>query len=308
MSVLSKKWLVILNPTSGNGKSKRKWPEIKRLLEEHQFNYHLVVTEYPKHSITLVHDYVDMGFRHIICVGGDGTLHNIINGIMSQNKIPTHTIHVGMIPIGTGNDWVKTHKISTNIHAAIKTILQGNVLCQDIGKITFTTQKSNPVYFNNLAGIGFDGYVVGKSNRFKNLGRFSYFLGALIGLLSYKNFSVDIFINSKVHYSGTTLMTIVGLCKYSGGGMILTKDANAFDGLFDVSIAKNLSKLEIIKNLRYLFNGKITNHEKILSLKTKAISLEIHGKDFTFVQADGELLGQGNVKIHLIEKAFSFYA
>lgn len=308
MSELSKKWLVILNPTSGNGKSKRRWPEIKRLLELHQFDYQLVVTEFSKHSITLVHDYVDKGFKDIICIGGDGTLHNIVNGIMSQSKVPSHTIHVGIIPIGTGNDWVKTYNIPTNIHAAIKTILRGNLLCQDIGKITFTAQRSNPVYFNNVAGIGFDGYVVSKSNLFKYLGSCSYFLGALIGLSSYKNFNADISINSNVLGSSSTLMTVVGLCKYSGGGMILTQKANAFDGLFDVSIAKNLSKFEIIKNLRHLFNGKITNHNKVISLKTKAIGLEIHGKNFPFVQADGELLGTGNIEIHVIEKAWSFYS
>ena len=73
-------------------------------------------------------------------MGGDGTLHNVVNGIMSQNKIPSKSIHVGMIPIGTGNDWVKTHQIPATIKPAIDTILKGNISTQDIGKIEFLKQ------------------------------------------------------------------------------------------------------------------------------------------------------------------------
>jgi YegS/Rv2252/BmrU family lipid kinase len=301
------KWFVIINPTSGNGKSLKKWPEIKHLLDGFGFNYEFAFTEYSKHSIKLVHLAIEKGFTNIICVGGDGSIHDILNGIMTQKTIPSKDIHVGIIPIGTGNDWVKTHKIPKSIKGAIQTIKNGRILCQDIGKIVFTEQDLDPVYFNNLAGVGFDGYVANKVHKYKSLSALAYLFGAVIGLFSFKNFSSATTINSKT-YSGKTLMVLVGLGTYSGGGMQLTKNPNPFDGLFDVSIAKNLSKLEIIKNLGNLFNGKITNHKKVETIKSNYLEILINQETKPFIQADGEIIGIGNVSMHVIPLAFSFYS
>jgi diacylglycerol kinase (ATP) len=307
VTVLSKKWMVILNPTSGNGKSKKKWPKINHFLKQYGFHYEVVFTEYSKHSISLVHQAIEKGITNIICIGGDGTLHNIVNGIMSQNKIPSNRVNVGMIPIGTGNDWVKTHHISRDIHNAIKTIVKDELSYQDIGKIELNNKKAEHVYFNNIAGVGFDAHVVSKVNKYKKIGSLSYLFGALIGLFSFKNFNASVYVNSKI-ISSKTLMVLIGLGKYSGGGMQLTKEPNAFDGLFDVSIAKNLSKIEIIRNLSHLFNGKITSHKKVESIKTTNVEITINEENFPFVQADGELVGKGNLIITIIPKALSFYS
>jgi len=307
VSSLSKKWFVIINPTSGNGKSKEKWPKIKQLLELHGFDFEFAFTEYSKHSVLLVHRAIENNFTNIICVGGDGTLHNVVNGIMSQNKIPSKSIHVGMIPIGTGNDWVKTHQIPATIKPAIDTILKGNISTQDIGKIEFLKQQSEPVFFNNLAGVGFDGYVANKVHKYKYLGPLAYLFGAVIGLFSFKNFSAIVSVESH-KYSNKNLMILVGLCKYSGGGMRLTKDPNPFDGLFDISIAHDLNKIEIIKNLGRLFNGKIVFNKKVTTLKAATIDIQVKENDALFTQADGEIIGSGGFKATIIPKAFSFYS
>ena len=307
MSVSSKKWFVIINPISGNGKSKKKWPQIKRELETVGFNFEFAFTEYSKHSSLLLTTALDKGITNIICIGGDGTLHNIVNGIMNQKTNPTHKITVGMIPIGTGNDWVKTHNIPNKFVDAIKLIQQGNILTQDVGKIEFTNQNKPSVFFNNLAGIGFDGYVANKVVKYKKLGPIAYLIGALFGLFSFNNFNSTCYINADC-FSNKTLMVLIGLGKFSGGGMQLTKTPNPFDGLFDISIAKNLNKLEIIKNLGKLYNGKITNHRKVFSLKSDAIKIVVEEKHSPYIQADGEVIGTGNILVTLIPKAFSFYA
>ena len=307
MSVSSKKWFVIINPTSGNDKSKKEWPKIKKLLETTGFDFEFTFTEYSKHSSVLLNIAIEKGITNIICVGGDGTLHNIVNGIMNQKIVPTHEINVGMIPIGTGNDWVKTYNIPNyDIVEAIKLIQQGNISTQDVGKIEFTNQNKPSVFFNNLAGIGFDGYVANKVVKYKKLGPMAYLIGALFGLFSFSNFNSKVYINSEC-YSGKTLMILIGLGKFSGGGMKLTKEPNPFDGYFDVSIAKNLSKLDIIKNLSKLYNGNITNHSKVFSIKSNSISINVEEKQLPLIQADGEVIGTGNISITLIPHAFSFY-
>lgn len=301
------KWFVILNPTSGNNASKRLWPEIKRLLAYYEFDFDYAFTEYERHSTELTYKALELSYKKIICVGGDGTLHNIVNGIMTQNYFPTPDIHVGVIPIGTGNDWVRTFKISRHIESAIKTIKRGRVLTQDIGVIDFITGTSPSVYFTNLAGAGFDGFVVSKVTKMKYLGKIAYLLGALISIFSFKNFNSKVTIDNEQVY-GKTLMILIGLCRYSGGGMQLTNKPNPFDGKFDVSIAQNLNKLEIIKNIPILFNGKITLYKKVKTYKTCTLKVVFKNETLPYIQADGELIGKGNFEVKIIEKAFSFYA
>ena len=157
-----------------------------------------------------------------------------------------------------------------------------------------------------MAGVGFDGYVVSKVHKYKYLGAIAYLLGAIIGLFTFKNFSSTMHVDSTT-YSGKTLMVLIGLCTYSGGGMKLTKDPNPYDGFFDISIAKDFSKFEVLKNLGKLFNGTIINHKKVECLKANSLEILINQTECPFIQADGELIGTGNIKLSLITKAFSFY-
>lgn len=303
----SNRWFVIVNPTSGNGSSKRKWPKIKAELESNAFEFDFVFTEYANHSKEIIQNAIKQGFTKLICVGGDGTLHNIINGVQSQKQVNPSTIQIGIIPIGTGNDWIKTHSIPLNIKKSISIIKKGNVKQQDLGKITFIGEQRDAIYFNNLAGVGFDGFVVSKVGTYKYLGALAYLIGAVVGLFSFKNFDVIITFNDK-RITTKSLMVLVGLCKYSGGGMRLTKTPNPYDGLFDVSIAKDLTKLEIVRNLLNLFNGKIVEHPKVETYKVNELSISIDSEAKPFIQADGELIGTGNINISIVPGAFSFYS
>jgi YegS/Rv2252/BmrU family lipid kinase len=302
----SQRWFVIINPTSGNGSSKCKWPKIKAELQTNAFDFDFAFTEYANHSKALVQGAIKQGFKKIISVGGDGTLHNVINGVQLQKSVNPETIQIGIIPIGTGNDWIKTYNIPLNIKKSISIIKKGAVKAQDLGKITFIDEQRDAVYFNNLAGVGFDGFVVSIVGAYKHLGALAYLIGAVAGLFSFKNFETTITLND-TKITTKSLMVLVGLCHYSGGGMRLTKAPNPHDGLFDVSIAKDLTKLEIIRNLLHLFNGKIVEHQKVETYKVRELTIAINSETKPFIQADGELIGTGNIKISNLLGAFSFY-
>jgi len=303
----SNRWFAIINPTSGNGSSKQKWPEIEALLNTYNFDFDFAFTEHENHSSELIQHAIKNGFLNIICVGGDGTLHNIINGIMNQNFQQSKEVAIAMVPIGTGNDWVKTHNIPNDFEKAIQVIKKCNIKTQDLGKIEFLNEDRKPVFFNNLAGVGFDGFVVSKVHKYKHFGALAYLTGAVLGLFSFKNFKSKVVVDSK-EINSKTLMVLVGLCNYSGGGMQLTKNANPFDGLFDISIAKDIGKFDIIQNLTRLFNGKIVNHKKVETLKSNEITITVDEDNLPIIQADGELIGKGNIKVSVIPKAFSFYS
>ena len=297
-------WFLIVNPTSGNGKSKKSWQHISNVLTNQNIRFSYAFTKYSKHECELVQNAIKNGFTKIISVGGDGTLHHIVNGIMSQKIIETNTIQLAVIPIGTGNDWVKTYNIPAKIEKSILNIYKGTSVLQDIGMLK--TKNNTISYFNNVAGIGYDGYVVNKLKKLKKFGGIAYLLSGISGLLFYKKTDLIIDINNET-FKEKCLMTIFGICKFSGGGMQFTKEVNPSDGLLDITIAKKLTLFDLLINLPKLYNGLIVHHKKVVTYKTTKIKVSpVLANEKPFIQADGELIGSGSVEVSIKEKAIQF--
>lgn len=301
---MPKQWFVIVNPTSGNGASKKQWPRIYKELKLQQFQFKYSFTEHKNHAIELVKNAIDKGFTKIICVGGDGTLHSVVNGILMLNTPIISEVKIGVIPIGTGNDWVKTYGISTNYKKAIEILKTEYTTQQDIGKINITNTNT-VIYFNNLAGIGFDGYVVNKVHQFKNLGSLAYLAGALLSLFSYKKPLLEISFNNTV-LKHKTLLLFIGICTYCGGGMQLTQNPDPLNGLFDISFVKNISLLQLLINIPGYFNGNITQHKIVENYKIAELKIKVLDNQETYIQADGELIGSGDFSVSLLPKALTF--
>jgi len=232
-------WYIIANPTSGNKLVQRKWKKVISSLDQNNLIYQFTFSEYEHHELELVHKALEKGFKKFICVGGDGTLHHIVNGIMTQKFIDSSLIKIAVIPMGTGNDWVKTYKIPKNIKKSITIIKKENIIKQDIGEL-ITLNTDEKIYFNNIAGLGFDAFVVKNVIKYKKFGAFAYLLGTLSTFVQYKKSILKIEFNDKIIYS-KTLLTLVGICDYCGGGMKLTKKGNTTDGMFEISIAKDFN-------------------------------------------------------------------
>ena len=294
-------WFIIANPTSGNRNFSKLWKEIQQLLKNKNLDYSFAFTQFSKHEITLVQNAIKIGFRNIISVGGDGTLHHVVNGIMTQRYVKTSDITISVIPLGTGNDWIKTYNIPTDIKEVVEVIYKKNIIAQDIGVLK---SLNTVTYFNNVAGLGYDGYVVSKLKSLKKFGSISYLIAGFYGMLFYKKSNFNIKINNKVIESDC-LMVVFGICKYSGGGMQFTEKINTSSGLLNVTIVKNFTLLDLIINLPKLYSGEIVNHKKVSTYKTKEIEVSLK-KTKPFIQADGELIGAGNVSVTIIEKAIQF--
>lgn len=295
-------WFIIANPTSGNRNFSKQWKDIQQLLNNKKIDYSFAFTQFSKHEIELVQNAIQQGFRNIISVGGDGTLHHVVNGIMLQRYVKTSNITIAVIPLGTGNDWIKTYNIPNNTEKAIEIIQLKNTILQDIGLLK--TENNTQTYFNNVAGLGYDGYIVNKLKALKKFGSIGYLLAGLYGLLFYKkSFFKIIFDDKKLEEN--CLMTIFGICKFSGGGMQFTENVHTYDGFLDITIAKNLNLFDLVFNIKKLYNGKIVHHKKVATYKTKEITV-IPQKSTPFIQADGELIGTGKVTVSIIDKAINF--
>lgn len=299
---MKKSWFVIANPASGNKKLSKKQEDIEQLLQAHNINFLIAFTDFSKHEIELVHEAIQKGYKKIISIGGDGTLHNVINGVMTQSYVKTSNITVAVIPLGTGNDWIKTYNIPNNIKKAIEIIANEKTFAQNIG---FLELENTSVYFNNVAGIGFDGYVVKKLNNLKQLGTLAYLTSGILGLINYKATNFKIQTDSET-FKVKSLLTLIAIGKYCGGGMQLTNYKKTKPKEFAITIAKNITFLDVFGLIKKLFNGQIFSHKKVKSCSTTSITIIPQKNKTIYIQADGELIGSGKLTATIIEEAINF--
>jgi len=298
-----KKWFIILNPNSGKFNAEDKIEHLKKLLITNELSFELAVTRYKKHDFELTQNAIQKGYRKFICIGGDGTLHYMVNAVMKQNKVPPNKIKIGVIPVGTGNDWVKTYNIPKNFKKAVAILKKENTILQDIGKIIINKNKE-AFYFNNIAGVGFDGLVVKNHHKFKKLGSLSYLFSTLYSYKQYINNKVEIRFDGKQFTTGLFILA-AGIGKFSGGGMQLTDHRDHINGYFDISLIREIGFKTILKSIPKVFRGNISNIKEFNFYKTKKISVKY--QDYPpLIQADGELLGEGNCSIEVIPEAIQF--
>ncbi len=304
MARQAKEWLVIVNPNAGIGKVSKDWGKISLLLERYGFDYQAVFTERPRHAIKLVTDNVADGFRKILAVGGDGTMNEVVNGVFKQTQVAAHDITVGMISVGTGNDWVRTFGIPMEYEKAIRVLRKEYTMLQDAGIVSYyNSNQQDRRYFVNMAGLGFDGLVAQKTNADKKRGKgnpFLYFKHLLGSLFSYRSCNTSLNVDGK-EVKNLYFSIGVGIGQYNGGGMQQAPDAIPNDGFFDLTLIKDLSKWSIIANVRRLYDGTIKQYHKVETMLGKKIS--VHCKTPILLEADGESLGHSPFTFEIIPQS-----
>ncbi len=189
-------WITIVNKAAGGGKTEKAWPEIEYFLRKHGINFEVYFTDRRMHAAIIAKNKIKEGYSRIIVVGGDGTMNEVINGLFSQGVIQTTEVMLGMISVGTGNDWAKMFNIPTAYEEAVLTIKKQRTFLQDAGLVQYT--KNGKVwnrYFINIAGLGFGARVVERSNRMKEKGKSSstlYLYNIFTSLMGYKAQKADI--------------------------------------------------------------------------------------------------------------------
>ncbi len=294
-------WFVIVNPNAGNGKGKNDWERIASLFAREMIPVVPHFTEKKGEATTLAREAAENGFRKIISVGGDGTLNEVVNGIFSQNTCSPEKITVGMIPVGTGNDWGRMFRIPLVYEGAVAVIKANNTMKHDIGLITYYSgDEPHKRYFINIAGLGFEAIVVKKTNKQKDKGRSNqaiYFYNLLTSLISYKNTEADLTIDGK-KTRARVFSVNVGNGRYCGGGMRQTPEALPDDGLLDITVIKDMGRIEIIKSLKILYDGTILSHPKVDGYR--ATNLKVESESILYAEADGETLGHTPVEFSII--------
>ena len=304
----TEKYLVVVNLHAGSKKGERDWPEIKKLLEEEGFDMRIVFTEYRNHALSLVKELVEKkGFRKIIVVGGDGTFNEVINAIFKQTRFPAIELMVGLITVGTGNDWGRMYEMPESYQEQIEILKNEHYILQDIGKVKYRYASDEEYrYFANIAGMGYDALVAKKTNTMKQKGwggALVYLMNLVSGLFQYKNTYLEIEADGKKVFSGKVFSMSIGICKYNGAGMMQLPFAVPDDGIFDVTVIRKTSKYRIVKNIKNLYDGSFLNMPEVVTFKGRKFSIMSTPRDKLYLETDGESLGHSPLDFEVLHKA-----
>ena len=311
MTETNTKWLVVVNPKASVGKAEKDWPEIKQMLIDAGIEFDDVLTEYPRHAIEIVRNaIVEQGYRKFISVGGDGTNNEVVNGIFTQDVVPTTEITMAALPIGTGNDWCRTFGIPLEYEEIIKIIKTGYTFAHDIGKLTYYNDGDSKIrYFLNAAGTGLDEMVCSSTNLMKQQGKsgtIRYLISLVKCIFKYKITHIQLTIDDELVFDDYILNLSIGNGRFNGGGMMTMPNAIPNDGLFDVTVIKKVSIFKFAANVKNVYDGTFINKiDEVKTFRGKRINIVSIPPHSLLVETEGENLNNSPFDFEMLPRAIN---
>jgi YegS/Rv2252/BmrU family lipid kinase len=252
----------IVNPRSAGGRTGRRWADLERRLRDRLEGFDAVFTSAPGDATRLAAEAIDEGVEHLVAVGGDGTVNEVVNGMMGPDGAKNPQAALSLMMLGTGGDFRKSLGLRGDIDEYIDTIVDGEVRQVDLGRITMEGRDGEPCarWFDNIASFGFSGAVVDVVNRATISkwfgGKFAFRWASFRALLAHVNEPLLLRIDDD--YETELPASIVAVCngQYFGGGMWIAPDAEVDDGQFDIVMVSNMSTMDFIRHGSTIYAGK----------------------------------------------------
>ena len=302
-----KKTAFIINPHAGNGSTGAKWPSIKAHAENRLGSFMTYITSRQGDAVLYTKAAIAKGADLVVCIGGDGTLNEVVNGFMDHDESCRAGLTLGFVPNGTGCDFVRTVAIPRNVTQAINIIAANNVCSLDVGRLLFHDHNGRKScrYFHNITSFGLGGEVAQRVNRTtKAFGPFFSFIWAtLISVLLFGKKQIHLRLDTTVEKELSVWNVAVANGRYHGGGMFIAPDASIDDGILNVTIIGNMSLAELFLYLPNLYNGKIKNVDKVITLSGKRI--EAFSDQQVLLDVDGEQPGMLPIVIDVVPGALN---
>ncbi|MBW6493911.1 MAG: diacylglycerol kinase family lipid kinase [Burkholderiaceae bacterium] len=291
-------WLVILNPVSGRGQALRHQAQIVHLLNQQGMHHSVALSRFHGHTIGLVSAALAAGCRRLLVAGGDGSLNEAVNGILAQNEVAATDILLANLPVGTGNDWARSHKVPSNWPGAVALAASEASAVHDAGLAEFGDGSRR--WFINVAGVGFDAAVVERKMA-RGFGPLAYMTGLLGALWSYRPLPVRVSLDQGLPRDAHIFVHFAALGKHCGGGMLIAPEAAPDDGRLHSVLINAMSRLEVLANLKRLFDGTLPSHPKVEA--GTCTTIDVAAPTALGVEADGELIGHTPVTFRVLPRA-----
>ncbi len=299
------RWYVVVNPRSGKGKGLTDWPVINSLLREAAIEFDANFTLRKYHAVEMAFEAITLGYRKIIVVGGDGTLHEVVGGVMMQKHCPSTDVTLAVFAVGTGNDWVRMYGVPKNYSETVRSLLVGRTFLQDVGRVTYYESRVQQVrYLCNAGGIAFDAYVSKRVNRLKSKGYKGTWLYILSGAREFmrpRSTRYLIYIEDDPVFCDKLFSTTIGIGRYNGGGLAQTPLAVVDDGLFDITIIPRMNLVRMLWRLRSIYSGNIYNMKGVSLYRGASITIKCNKE--TPLELDGEDCGVSDFTFEIMPRA-----
>ena len=308
-------WLAVVNVFAASRKAGSIWKKAAVMLEQSGVSYKAKFTGGTDNASELSRKAALAGYRKFIAVGGDGTMHDVLNGIagyvysQSGDGVRMSDFTIAVIPVGSGNDWVKSAGVPRDINAAVALISAGCTGRQDVVKVSILDESAKePMhvsYMANVGGVGLDARVCEIVNRKKEQGRRGkqLYVSALLYCIRHRvPIRAKVICDGETVFDGKYLSMAFGVGKYSGGGMRQTPLAVLDDGLLDITVIPDIPVWTIAKEVPKLFTGTFHKVDVLTMTKCREVLVLPHSEaDSEPVEVDGEVIGRAPVRMQVMD-------
>jgi YegS/Rv2252/BmrU family lipid kinase len=292
----------LVNPASANGSTGKRWPELERRANELGLDGRTVFSTAAGQLGGLAAAAVREGATLLVVVGGDGTVHEVVDGLMKAG-LGTQ-VELAVLPRGTGKDFVRSMRIPGSFDKAIEVAKTGRARTIDVGRASYVDGGGSPgeAYFANFAGAGISGAIAARANRTTKVfgGKLSFIYATVLTFLRWKPARMSLTIDGEVR-DVLLLEALAMNGDYTAGGMWMAPEAAPDDGGFDVVLIGDFSKLEFIGTFPKIYKGRHVSHRKIEVIRAKELRVEAP-RPLPIV-LDGEAPGTTAVRFELVPAA-----
>lgn len=288
--------IVVLNPTAGRGAGARLATEVTALLQGYDLDFALETTTAPGHATVLARDAAMQGSKAVVAVGGDGTANEVLNGLM-QAQAGTDGPVLGVLPIGTGNDFAFGAGVPLDLQAACHVVARGQTRLLDVGWVQADNEDAR--YFGNGVGIGFDAIVNIESRKLKRLRGFLLYLVAVLRTLAfyYHAAMIEIEIDGDKALQSSMMISIMNGRRF-GGGFYVTPSSRMDDGLFDLCIAGKIERLQMLGFVPRFMRGTHVTDPRVTMTQGRKVTIVSEPPWASHV--DGEIYGVGGSRFEMV--------
>ena len=312
-------WFAVVNGYAASRKAGTMWEKVEEQMNAEGIVFYGTRTGKAGNAAELSFDACMAGYRRFIAVGGDGTVHDVLNGIASfvdwskesYKPVSLADFTIGVIPLGSGNDWIRSLGIRRDVKEAVRIIADGTTGQQDVVKVSLLDRDRLPAlseisvsYMVNVGGVGIDARVCERVNRMKKQGKRGriLYVTSLIHAVSHRvPMSVKIICDGRKVFDGAFLSIAFGIGRYSGGGMRQTPEAVMDDGMLDVTVIPDIAMYRILCEAPRLFTGSFLKVPELTSCRGRSILVIPSDHSVSEpVEVDGEVVGKSPVRLEVL--------
>lgn len=303
-------WLIVVNVFAASKKAGELWRRAESMLKYKGISYECRYTGDSGNACRIAQDASRDGYRKFVAVGGDGTVHDVLNGIMAFVDSPEHTVrledfYLSVLPMGSGNDWVKSLGIPKDVKGIVELMADGSFGKQDVVKVSILDEVGDirsVSYMANVGGVGIDADVCRIVNVNKKMGmkgKILYVKALIQCLMNRVPVVARVVCDGVEVFNGRYFSIAFGVGQYSGGGMRQTAGAVMDDGYLDMTLIPELGALKIAKEAPKLFTGSFTKIKELVVSRSKSIVVIPEG-GHPYVEVDGEVIGTAPVCMEIM--------